>query len=164
VVTNVYVVGILLLYCDKYMQFKKELQNGMSQSYKQRYQMEVIKMTDEQTDKDKGANRGIITGSLVGALTFAMVSLGLRCATGSQIADRSRVIPCIEQVQQGYIAPSKLEIQCKDLDGNGKPETIMKIGDKSYLLREVNGKPVISAYTIKSAEIQYAPAEIQYNK
>ena len=60
-------------------------------------------------------------------------------------------IPKTEQVQQGYIAPSKLEIECKDLDGNGEPETIIKIGDKPYLLREVNGKPVISAYEIKSA-------------
>jgi len=29
----------------------------------------------------------------------------------------------------------------------------MKVGDKSYLLREVDGKPVISAYEIKSVEI-----------
>ena len=58
-----------------------------------------------------------------------------------------------EQVQQGYIAPSKLEIECKDLDGNGEPETIMRIGDKPYLLREVDGKPVISAYEIKPAQV-----------
>ena len=64
-------------------------------------------------------------------------------------------IPKTEQVQQGYIAPSKLEIECKDLDGNGEPETIMNIGDKPYLLREVNGKPVLSAYEIRPAEIQY---------
>lgn len=64
-------------------------------------------------------------------------------------------IPKTDEVQQGYIAPSKLEIECKDLDGNGEPETIMKIGDKPYLLREVDGKPVISAYEIRPAEIQY---------
>ncbi|MEA3329985.1 MAG: hypothetical protein U9Q06_04550 [Nanoarchaeota archaeon] len=71
---------------------------------------------------------------------------------GDAIANRS-YIPRTEQVQQGYIAPSKLEIECKDLDGNGEPETIMKIGDKPYLLREVDGKPVISAYEIKPAEV-----------
>ena len=65
----------------------------------------------------------------------------------------SNKIPKTEQVQQGYIAPSKLEIECKDLDGNGEPETIMKIGDKPYLLREVDEKPVISAYEIKPAEV-----------
>ncbi|MEM4260264.1 MAG: hypothetical protein QXG00_03435 [Candidatus Woesearchaeota archaeon] len=66
-----------------------------------------------------------------------------------------KTIPEINKVQQGYIAPSKLEIKCKDLDGNGEPETIMKIGDKPYLLREVDGKPVLSPYEIKPAEIQY---------
>ena len=40
----------------------------------------------------------------------------------------SEVIPSREQVQQGYIAPNRLEIQCKDLDGNGELETIMRIG------------------------------------
>ena len=62
-------------------------------------------------------------------------------------------IPRTDEVQQGYIAPSKLEIECEDLDGNGEPETIMRIGDKPYLLREVDGKPVISAYEIKPAEV-----------
>ncbi len=62
-------------------------------------------------------------------------------------------IPKTKQVQQGYIAPSKLEIECKDLDGNGEPETIMRIGDKPYLLREVDGKPVLSDYEIKPAEV-----------
>jgi hypothetical protein len=57
-------------------------------------------------------------------------------------------IPPNSQVQQGYIAPSKLEIKCEDLDQNGKPETIMKIGGKPYLLREVDGKPVLSSYEI----------------
>jgi len=62
-------------------------------------------------------------------------------------------IPKIEQVQQGYIAPSKLEVECRDLDGNGEPETIMKIGDKQYLLREVDGKPVLSSYEIKPSKV-----------
>ena len=74
---------------------------------------------------------------------------------GMNIYDRinSKQIPKVEQVQQGCIAPSKLEIECKDLDGNGEPETIMKIGNKPYLLREVDGKPVISAYEIRPAEV-----------
>ena len=40
-----------------------------------------------------------------------------------------KTIPRTAQVQQGYIASSRLEIDCKDLDGNGESETIMKIGD-----------------------------------
>lgn len=50
------------------------------------------------------------------------------------------------KVQQGYVAPSKIEIKCQDLDGNGELETIMKYNDKQYLLREVNGKPFVTEY------------------
>ena len=42
-------------------------------------------------------------------------------------------IPSVEKVQQGYVAPSEIEIFCEDLDRNGELETIMKIGDTSYL-------------------------------
>lgn len=93
-------------------------------------------------DASIGGIIGTITGFVLGT------SIGLVTANSS-----ARLIPRIEKVEQGYIAPSKLEIQCKDLDGNGIPETIMKIGNKSYLLREVNGKPVISEYKIKPVEV-----------
>ena len=65
----------------------------------------------------------------------------------------SNKIPKTKQVQQGYIAPSKLEVECRDLDGNGEPETIMRIDDKPYLLREVDGKPVLSTYEVRPAEV-----------
>ena len=71
----------------------------------------------------------------------------------NSVINPSKRMPAISEVQSGYIAPSRLEIECKDLDGNGEPETIMKIGDKSYLLKEVDGKPVISAYEIRPAEV-----------
>jgi hypothetical protein len=64
-----------------------------------------------------------------------------------------RVIPSKSKVQDGFVAPSKIEILCGDLDKNGEPETLMKIGTKHYLLREVSGKPVISTYEVKPAEI-----------
>ena len=66
-----------------------------------------------------------------------------------------RAIPNEKGVRQGYIAPSELEIYCQDLDKDGEKETIMTIRDKPYLLREINGKPVLSAYGIKPAEIKY---------
>jgi len=69
------------------------------------------------------------------------------------VINPSKRMSAISEIQSGYIAPSRLEIKCRDLDGNGEPETIMKIGDQSYLLREVNGKPVLSAYEIKPAEV-----------
>ena len=92
---------------------------------------------------------------------FVMKRITLPVAVGGLIGQAGfrlfydNRIPMIDEVQQGYVAPSKLEIECKDLDGNGEPETIMRVGDKPYLLREVDGKPVLSAYEIKPAEIQY---------
>jgi hypothetical protein len=61
--------------------------------------------------------------------------------------------PWGKKIQQGYIAPNKLEVETKDLDGNGELETIMKIDGKSYLLRDANGKPVLSTYSLRPAEI-----------
>lgn len=88
------------------------------------------------------------------APAFGGLALGL-LVSGTIRHSTANKIPTTDNVQQGYIAPSELEIECKDLDGNGEPETIMTIGDKPYLLREVDGKPVLSAYEIKPAEIEY---------
>ena len=102
------------------------------------------------TIKDKLAYIGFgILGALIIPTAVANIYQGLR---GHSAFDGHR-IPQIEQVQEGYVSPSKLEIFCKDLDGNGEPETIMRIGDKPYLLREVDGEPVISAYEIRPAEV-----------
>jgi hypothetical protein len=70
-------------------------------------------------------------------------------ATYLNILNSDRQIPRTKQVQEGYIAPKNIEIHCKDLDGNGEPETIMKINNQNYLLREINGQPVLSMYKIK---------------
>ncbi len=69
-------------------------------------------------------------------------------------------IPKVDKVQQDCIAPSRLEIKCTDFDGNGEPETQVFIAnDKGnkipYLLREVDGKPVLSPYEVKPAEVIY---------
>jgi len=82
---------------------------------------------------------GIAVGALTGIGIYKMTS--------------DRVIPNSDRVQEGFIAPNKLEIECRDLDFNGQQETILKVGDKSYLLREVDSKPIISAYEITPAEI-----------
>lgn len=67
-------------------------------------------------------------------------------------------IPRVNEVQQGYIAPSDVRILCKDLDNNRELETLIKIREQDYLLREVDGKPVISAYELKPVEIK--PVEV----
>ena len=88
-----------------------------------------------------------VTGLVTGFLALSMLEyLGNISAAG-------KTIPRTENVQQEYIAPSKLEIECEDLDGNGEPETTMKISDSSYLLKYVNGKPVLLAYDIKPAKV-----------
>ena len=77
-------------------------------------------------------------GSLIGLL-------GLSCY---KVSSRRNSIGGKCEVQQGYIAPSRLEIECKDLDQNGELETLMRIDGKPYLLKEVDGNPVISDYEI----------------
>ena len=59
---------------------------------------------------------------------FLGLGVGLAIGVNGYRMFSSEVIPSREQVQQGYIAPNRLEIQCKDLDGNGELETIMRIG------------------------------------
>lgn len=82
------------------------------------------------------------------------IGCGIGAIIGANVMCLSKAyIPRTNLVESGYIAPSRLEIVCKDLNGNGQPETIMKIGDKAYLLREVDGKPVLSAYEVKPAEV-----------
>lgn len=91
-----------------------------------------------------------MAGLWVGVL---LIAIGQSNNISSYFGAKQKTIPQVEQVQQGYIAPSKLEIFCKDLDGDGNPETLMRVGDRDYLLREVDGKPVLSAYEIKPAEV-----------
>ncbi|MDD5650753.1 MAG: hypothetical protein PHF86_10135 [Candidatus Nanoarchaeia archaeon] len=96
---------------------------------------------------------GYIFGAImlyIGAFSFGV---GLSDNVLPYLGYSTKVIPKVEQVQKGYIAPSKLEIFCKDLDGNGEQETLIKIEGKDYLLREINGKPTLSSYKVNPAEI-----------
>lgn len=56
-----------------------------------------------------------------------------------------------KNIQTGFAVPSRLEIKLEDRDNNGKKETILKYGGKPYLLKEVDGKPIIKEYEIKSS-------------
>ena len=90
----------------------------------------------------------IYFGAFIGAVSV----FGLNALTGYS-PFMKHTIPLNKKVQKGYIAPSRLEIECKNLDGRDGKETIMKVGKKSYLLREVNGKPVLSEYNVRPAKI-----------
>ncbi len=62
--------------------------------------------------------------------------------------------PNTSQVQNGYVVPSKLEIELGDLDRNGRKETLMKYDGKTYLLKlDEQGRPQVQAYEIKPAEV-----------
>lgn len=54
----------------------------------------------------------------------------------------------INHVQQGFVVPSQLEIKVKDLDQNGENETYMTIGEKTYALKYVDGKPRLLEYQV----------------
>ena len=77
------------------------------------------------------------------ASIFAALGFGL-CAT------TINKIPKVSSVQAGYVKPSALEIKMRDLDENGKKETILVYDKIPYLLMEdKNGVPVIRKYELK---------------
>ena len=87
---------------------------------------------------------------ILGAIEITTIGVsyivGITCGTYIEKKSDPKYIPDITKVQRGYIPPSDISIKCEDLDGNGKLETIMKIDDKLYLLKEVSEKPVLEEY------------------
>ena len=83
---------------------------------------------------------GVIIGSSLGiTATIGVVSNYLK----------GRIIPKTEIVQEGCIAPNRLEIECKEpLDEYGLPPTIIKINGFpcDYILKEIDKKPVLLPY------------------
>jgi len=58
--------------------------------------------------------------------------------------------PKTEQVQQGYVIPSNLEIKLRDLDRNGEDEVLMIYNGESYLLRlDEQGRPQVQTYEVE---------------
>ena len=94
---------------------------------------------EDKCENKKNLNLGLV-GLLVGGLTFA----GL-IQYSSTLQEKS--------IKQGNISPSKIEVQCKDLDGNSELETTLKIEGKPYLLRKVNGEYTLSTYHVESERI-----------
>ena len=94
-----------------------------------------------------------------GSTILATLATGLNSISVLQILrTRSNYIPKIEQVQPGYVIPSKLEIKPRDLNGDGKKEVIMTYGGKPYLLTlDERGRPRIQSYEIEAAEVVPKP-------
>lgn len=62
-------------------------------------------------------------------------------------------IPSTDDVNKDYVSPSRLEVEVSDLDFDGSKETIVKIDDKPYLLKEKDGVPSLIPYTVEPAKI-----------
>jgi len=86
---------------------------------------------------------GLDSGFTIGGKTLDVT---LYKFGGCLIGRFGNEIPEIAKVQQEYLAPGKLEIQCTNFNRNGELETTMKIGSQHYLLKEVDGEPVLFPY------------------
>ena len=101
-------------------------------------------MTDE---KDKIKKYQACFGLGFATAAFLFIGVGIY-STGTKESVKSAI-----EVDQGFIAPNRLEIQLKDLDGNGLPETILKVDEDQYLVREIDGRPILSRYVVEPAKI-----------
>ena len=95
-------------------------------------------------EKTKSVFRKCVFWWLMGA------SLGINAY---RIYNTQYINPHIDTVQEGYIAPSKLEINCEDKDKNGQLETYIKVGDKTYALMVQDSTPVMVKYNVQGPQI-----------
>ena len=89
-------------------------------------------------------------------LISLFVGVGLLGLTTSRTISSftANKIPQTDKVQQGYVIPSKLEIELQDLDGNGQKEVLMNYDGNTYLLTlDEQGRPRVQAYEVKPTEV-----------
>lgn len=98
-------------------------------------------------DEFKQGAKEVLTGLVCGVL---LTSFGVGLYRS---AFYSSSIPKANEVQQGYVIPSELEIYLQDFDRNGQREVLMKYKGESYLFKvDKQDKPVIKPYEIKVIE------------
>ena len=86
---------------------------------------------------------------------FMTISIGFGIGMGTSIginSCNSRSYSRTDVVQEGYVVPSKLEIDLIDLDGDGQRETTFKYEGKRYLLLQEEGRIKVQEYEIKPSE------------
>ncbi len=91
------------------------------------------------------------TKEAFGGCAMLIALLGISGAVGYWLGrtPSNRVIPEVEAVQDGFVAPSRLEVSVQDVDGNGEPETILKINSRPYLLMyNKDRQPRLLAYEV----------------
>lgn len=87
-----------------------------------------------------GLGIGVIIGYSIGVITTVNI-----------ISDylKGRIIPKTETIQEEYIAPNMLEVECnKPLDKPVRRPTIKRVDGLLYILKEVNNKQVLIPYII----------------
>ncbi len=108
-----------------------------------------INLSPEIEEQNKAKDKTMFNQFALGTLVGSFIT-GSAAAVGIYLTNS---IPNLSNVQSGYIAPSQLRVRTADLDKNGELETIMQVDGKDYLLREVNGRPLLSPYTVEPAKI-----------
>lgn len=94
----------------------------------------------------------------VGYIVKETIKIFLLFGAGYFLGYRDARIPNIDHVQPGSIAPSRLEIQCEDLDGNGEIETIIRVDNRPYRLEhDENGNPRFAKYETRPIPNKKAP-------
>lgn len=87
---------------------------------------------------------GFLCGGFIGGLGGLLIGAGI---------PNSIPIEGDKKVEPGYVQPSKLKINCNDLNGNDMYETLLKYNGKQYLLQEdKEGNPIIKDYNIVPKE------------
>ncbi len=67
---------------------------------------------------------------------------------------RSNYIPKVDEVQNGFVVPNKLEIKLDDLDENGQKETYAIYNRKRYafIVDGPNSRPCLQEFNIPKAQ------------
>lgn len=90
-------------------------------------------------------------GIILYGLGVVAVSGGIAWLGGT---DPLKRMPRDRKIEEGYAKPSGLEIKLKDLNGDGKNETLLNYEGKSYLLKvDKDGTPVIQPYEIVPPQV-----------
>jgi hypothetical protein len=91
-----------------------------------------------------------------------MSGIGVMSLVSLIVGSGSNYIPRNENVQEGYVPPAAIKVECSDLDHNGELETIVKFNDlenpsatpQPYLLKyDSEGRPQLYGYEVVPAKV-----------
>jgi len=101
------------------------------------------------TEKRKGNIKVVIPS----VITY-IVGIGIGNLTGYSIGTSRAISQTDTQlVQPGYIQPRDLRVHSTDVNNDAQLETLVDIGEKSYLFKYVDNKPTLVEYMMKPAEL-----------